>query len=87
MLLAGIKLSSIEASPVNPAIAFAIVFWNPTSENWACSPIFVGSSFGGSALALIFFRYVYQKTTQAIEEIEEEEESVETSSRNEPLMG
>jgi len=87
MLLAGIKLTKIKASPVNPAIAFAIVFWNPTSNNWACAPIFVASSFGGSALALVFFRFVYQKTTQAIEEIEDEEESIETSSRNEPLMG
>ena len=87
MLLAGIKLRYIQASPVNPAIAFAILFWNQTGRNWASAPIFVGSSFGGSALALFFFRFIYQKTTQAIEEIEEEEESVETSSRNEPLMG
>ena len=59
MLLAGIKLKIVHASPVNPAIAFAVLFWNPKESHWATAPIFVITSFGGSALALIFFRFVY----------------------------
>lgn len=34
MLLAGIKLTVIKASPVNPAIAFAILIWNSSASNW-----------------------------------------------------
>lgn len=71
-MLAGTKIKILKASPVNPAIALGIIFWN--KGNWKNVYIFTAVSFGGSALALIFFRYVYQKTTETMEEIEEEEE-------------
>jgi len=63
MLLAGTKINQTNASPVNPAIAFAIVVWNSSPGNWAVSWVFFGASFGGSFLALLFFRFIYQKTT------------------------
>lgn len=78
MLLAGVKLIYIRASPVNPAISFAIILWNPTgindTSNWKNVYIFCLVSFAGSLLALIFFRYVYQKTTETMDEIDDEED-------------
>ena len=74
MLLAGTKVKTLHLSPVNPAISFAIILLNSSSKNWATSYCFFFSSFGGSALALIFFRFVYKKTTEKIEEMEDEEE-------------
>mmetsp|Transcript_2952 Transcript_2952/g.5001 ORF Transcript_2952/g.5001 Transcript_2952/m.5001 type:complete len:114 (+) Transcript_2952:546-887(+) len=77
MLLAGNKISELHASPVNPAIAFLIVFFNSSGKNWASLYIFVIGGFIGSFISLIFFRFVYQKTQEAIEDIEEEEENNE----------
>ena len=74
MLLAGNKIAELHASPVNPAIAFLIVFFNPSANNWKSLYIFAFGGFLGSFLSLFFFRFVYQKTQQAIDEIEEEEE-------------
>ena len=74
MLLAGAKLTSIHASPVNPAIAFAIIVWNPSKANWGTFYVFIGASFLGSFLALVFFRFIYQKTTETMDQIEEEED-------------
>ena len=63
MLLAGVKLTEMRASPVNPAIALGVIIWNPTgangSSNWKNIYIFCLASFAGSALALIFFRFIY----------------------------
>jgi hypothetical protein len=73
MLIAGAN-SLYKASPVNPAIAFWIILYNGGSgENWACIWIFCLVNLGGSILALIFFKFVYKKTKESIEEIEEEE--------------
>lgn len=73
MLLAGAKIKGLAASPVNPAISLAIVFFNSTSETWRTLPIFlVGAPIGGM-ISLIFFRFVYQRTADAIEDIEDAE--------------
>ncbi len=40
-------------------------------------------SFAGSALALIFFRFVYQKTT---EQIEEDEDAMEEAANQDDLL-
>ena len=73
MLIAGVKLEVLDASPVNPAIAIAFVFFNPTAKAFASLLIFSTMSLVGSVLALIFFRFVYQKTTETMEDIDEEE--------------
>lgn len=83
MLLAGTKLKT-KASPVNPAVALSICLWNFSPENLKSLYIFVFGSFGGSFLALIFFRYVYKKTTEQMEQIEEEEED---ETNEEALLG
>jgi hypothetical protein len=62
MLIAGVKLEILEVSPVNPAIAIMFVIFNPTAKAWGSVLIFGTMSFAGSALALIFFRFVYKKT-------------------------
>jgi glycerol uptake facilitator-like aquaporin len=62
MLIAGVKLDILDASPVNPAIAIAFVFFNPTAKAYASLLIFGTMSLVGSVLALIFFRFVYKKT-------------------------
>ena len=75
MLLAGVKLTQIRASPVNPAIAFGIIVWNAAGgDNWKNIYIFCLVSFLGSFLALIFFRLVYKKTTETMEDDDEEDE-------------
>ena len=74
MLLAGAKIAVIHASPVNPAIAFAIILWNSSSANWATFYIFILASFLGSFLALIFFKFIYQTTTETMEQVEDEED-------------
>jgi glycerol uptake facilitator-like aquaporin len=62
MLIAGVKLEKLDASPVNPAIAIAFVFFHPTGEGFASLLIFGTMSLIGSVLALVFFRFVYKKT-------------------------
>ena len=73
MLIAGVKLDILDASPVNPAISIAFVFFNPTAKAFASLMIFATMSLAGSVLALIFFRYVYQKTQDVMEDIDEAE--------------
>ena len=78
MLLGGVKLADIRASPVNPAIAFGIILWNPTgangSSNWKNIYLFCGASFIGSFLALLFYKFIYQKTTETMEGMDEDED-------------
>lgn len=74
MLLAGSKIDNLKASPVNPAIALGIFIFNTSEDIWISFWIFLGISFGGSLLALIFFRKVYQATIEAVDQMEEEEE-------------
>ena len=62
MLIAGVKLTKLRASPVNPAIALMISFangWDAIKSSW----IFVTGSLLGSVLSLIFFEFVYKTTT------------------------
>ena len=73
MLIAGVKLEILDASPVNPAIAVAFVFFNPTPASFGSLFIFATMSFVGSILALLFFRFIYKKTQETMEEIDEEE--------------
>lgn len=73
MLLAGAKIKELRASPVNPAISFMMIFFNSSAENWKSLWIFLAGGFIGSFLSLIFFRFVYKKTQEVMEDIEEEE--------------
>ena len=59
MLIAGVKLDTLDASPVNPAIAVAFVMFNPSIKAYGSLFIFATMSFAGSILALVFFRFVY----------------------------
>lgn len=59
MLIAGVKLEKLDASPVNPAIAIAFVFFNPSATSYASLLIFGTMSLAGSILALLFFRFIY----------------------------
>lgn len=63
MLIAGVKLTVLRASPVNPAIAFAIVFFNLGDGVFKSIWIFFVGSLLGSVLSLIFFEFVYKTTT------------------------
>lgn len=81
MLLAGAKVSQIRASPVNPAIASMIIIANSSAENWKTIWVFFLGDIIGSFASLFFFRFVYQRTQEVIDEIEEEE-----SHHDEPLM-
>lgn len=74
MLIAGVKLEILDASPVNPAISLMIILFNSSTDAWASSFIFIFASLIGSVLSLIFFEFVYKKTTQAMDDIEEEED-------------
>ena len=67
MLLAGNKIKILHSSPVNPAIAFSTLWFYPKAENWESFWIFSCVSFGGSLLALIFFRKIYQTTVEAVD--------------------
>jgi len=67
MLLAGNKIPILHASPVNPAIAFSTFWFNLNGGNTGSLWIFCGVSFGGSLLALLFFRKVYQTTVEAVD--------------------
>ena len=51
--------------------------WYANTDIWATSWIFLTFSFVGSFLALIFFRFIYQKTTEAMDEMEQEEEEAD----------
>jgi len=67
MLLAGNKIPILRTSPVNPAIAFATYWFNMSGRAFASLWIFCGVSCGGSLLALVFFRKIYQTTVEAVE--------------------
>lgn len=76
MLLAGSKLKILKASPVNPAIAIGVFFFNGfDSKNFKTLIIFVTAPLAGSFLALLFFRFIYQKTTEQIEMEDEDDNS------------
>jgi glycerol uptake facilitator-like aquaporin len=63
MLLAGTKLHGIKLSPVNPAVALGIFIFNGLDgRNIISLVIFLSAPIGGSFLALLFFRFIYQKT-------------------------
>ena len=75
MLIAGVKLTILDASPVNPAIAFALFWFNSSTKALGSLPIFIFASFIGSVLALVFFRFVYKKTQETMEDLDEEEQN------------
>ena len=64
MLLAGTKINIYKVSPVNPAVAFGLVFTNLNAKNFENIWIFCFAPIGGSALALLFFKFIYQRTQQ-----------------------
>ena len=55
MLIAGVKLTVLDASPVNPAVAFAILFFNQFKGGKSIMLAFGFSSLIGSVLSLLFF--------------------------------
>jgi len=55
MLIAGVKLTILDASPVNPAVAFAIFIFSGFKEGKTILLAFAFSSFIGSVLSLLFF--------------------------------
>lgn len=63
MLIAGVKLSVLRASPVNPAIAFALGFSNVGAGSLKSLWIFIAGSLLGAVLSLAFFEFVYKTTT------------------------
>ena len=63
MLIAGVKLTYLRASPVNPAIAFAMGFSNLGGGVLKCLWIFIAGSLLGAVLSLAFFEFVYKTTT------------------------
>jgi len=74
MLLAGTNMKPYMASPVNPAIALGIVTLNLSGKNFQSGWIFLAAPFGGSVLALLFFRFIYKKTQeQALADNEDDE--------------
>lgn len=66
MLLAGERMTQLRISPVNPAVSFAIILFNPTEPNWETSYIFFIFSFVGSALAFLFFKHIYLESSRII---------------------
>ena len=72
-MLAGQKIKVLKASPVNPAIALSILIFNAQNEIWKSIWIFLSMSCVGSLLALFFFRGVYEKTKESIDQMEDAE--------------
>lgn len=58
MLLAGKNIVKLKASPVNPAIAFGLCFYN-WEGNWKTALLFLLPSLGGSLISLFFFTKIY----------------------------
>jgi glycerol uptake facilitator-like aquaporin len=86
MMLAGTNLATFKASPVNPAVAFGLVILNISAENLKGSLIYILSPFGGSVLALLFFRFIYKKTQEQVEMEEDEHNSAGMMEQNEALL-
>jgi glycerol uptake facilitator-like aquaporin len=75
MLLAGSKVEGLRVSPLNPAIGVVYnILYKSTAQGWASIWVFGGLGFLGSFLALIFFKFIYQKTQETLEEMESQEE-------------
>lgn len=62
MVFAGSYVDLIHVSPVNPAIALTMLLFNSSKASWSSCWIYEFLGFVGSALAFIFFRFVYMKT-------------------------
>jgi glycerol uptake facilitator-like aquaporin len=63
MLLVGSKVEHFNISPLNPAIGIVYnILYNWSQDGWKSIWVFGGMGFGGSFLALIFFKFIYQKT-------------------------
>lgn len=82
MTLAGMHVPLLNISPVNPAIALVQMIFASSKDQWESSWIFLFIGFGGSLLALIFFRFVYKKTAEVMDDYGEEDDD-----KKEALMG
>lgn len=70
MLLAGSKVN-LHVSPLNPAIGIVYnILYKSDAKGWASIWVFGGFGFLGSFSALIFFKFIYRKTQETLEEIE-----------------
>ena len=83
MFLAGNHVPIIFISPVNPAIALCMILFNSTANSWKTFWIFTLMGFIGSLAALLFFRVVYIRTKEQMDEVDDEDEN----NKGEPLMG
>lgn len=85
MMLAGSTLT-VGTSPVNPAVSLGIIIFNMSASNIKSSLIFIFAPFGGSVLALLFFRFIYKKTQEQAEMEEDERNSAGMMEQNEALL-
>ena len=81
MVFAGAYVDLLHISPVNPAIALAMIIFNSSDIGWISFWIFTILGFAGSFLAYLFFRFVYIKTVITADEIEEEEAENEENNK------
>lgn len=81
MIFGGSYVDLLRISPVNPAIALMMIIFNSSDAGWRSFWIFTMLGFAGSALAYIFFRFVYIKTVITADEIEEEEAENEENNK------
>ena len=82
MKFSGANVQKFSLSPCNPAIAFAMLlgFYPGQKEGWASIWIFLCFGFLGSFCAFIFFRYIFKKTMETmdgIDELEREKDELE----------
>lgn len=82
MVFAGAYVELFFVSPVNPAIALAMIICNSSDASWISAFIYCFLGFIGSFLAFMFFRFVYIKTVVAADEIEAEEDEQEENNKN-----
>ena len=82
MTFAGSYVDLLHVSPVNPAIALAIIICNSSTKMWESFWIYTLLGFAGSAFAYIFFRFIYVKTVITADEIDEEEAAEEENNKN-----
>jgi len=77
-ILIGSDLKKVWLSPVNPAIAVALIFCEITMGNFNpnLSFIFVVFAYGGALIAVILYELVYKK---AVDVVEAEDQDVEGS--------
>jgi len=82
MNFAGSYTDIIFISTVNPAVALTMILFNPAAVVWKSFWIYTLLGYIGSLAAYVFFRVIYIRTIDMVDEIDKEEAEMEDNNKD-----